>query len=168
MNLEGQHFTDGPRLLADVGGTNARFAIETSPRQFDAVAVLPCSGYPSLGAAAAAYLNSGAVSPHAADIRHAAIAIANPVDGDAISMTNHTWSFSTAALREELDLSTLLVVNDFTALAMALPHLRPSQRIRVGGGLELPGRTIGLVGPGTGLGVSGIVPVDGRWAPLAS
>ena len=168
MNLESAHFVDGPRLLADVGGTNARFAIETSPRQFDAVTVLPCSGYPSLGAAAAAYLNSGAVRPHAADIRHAAIAIANPVDGDAISMTNHTWSFSTAALREELDLSTLLVVNDFTALAMALPHLRPSQRIRVGGGVELPGRTIGLVGPGTGLGVSGIVPVDGRWAPLAS
>lgn len=168
MNLENPHFIDGPRLLADVGGTNARFAIETSPRQFDAVAVLPCSGYPSLGAAAAAYLNSGAVSAHAAGIRHAAIAIANPVDGDAISMTNHTWSFSTAALREELDLSTLLVVNDFTALAMALPHLRPSQRVRVGGGVELPGRTIGLVGPGTGLGVSGIVPVDGRWSALAS
>jgi glucokinase len=168
MNVESSRFVDGPRLLADVGGTNARFAIETAPRQFDAVAVLPCSGYPSLGAAAAAYLNSGAVSPHAADIRHAAIAIANPVDGDAVSMTNHSWSFSTAALREELDLSTLLVVNDFTALAMALPHLRPSQRTRVGGGVELPGRTIGLIGPGTGLGVSGIVPVDGRWAPLAS
>ena len=168
MTLEGAHFLDGPRLLADVGGTNARFAIERSARQFDAVAVLPCGSYPSLGAAAAAYLNSEAVRAHAPAIRHAAIAIANPVDGDAVSMTNHTWSFSTAALREELDLSTLLVVNDFTALAMALPHLRPSQRIRVGGGVELPGRTIGLVGPGTGLGVSGIVPVDGRWAPLAS
>jgi glucokinase len=168
MNVEVTRFADGPRLLADVGGTNARFAIETAPRQFDAVAVLPCSGYPSLGAAAAAYLSSGAVSEHAPDIRHAAIAIANPVDGDAVSMTNHTWSFSTAALREELDLSTLLVVNDFTALAMALPHLRPSQRTRVGGGVELPGRTIGLIGPGTGLGVSGIVPVAERWAPLAS
>ena len=168
MNVELARFADGPRLLADVGGTNARFAIETAPRQFDAVAVLPCSGYPSLGAAASAFLNSAEVRAHAPDIRHAAIAIANPVDGDAVSMTNHTWSFSTAALREELDLTTLLVVNDFTALAMALPHLRPSQRIRVGGGVELPGRTIGLVGPGTGLGVSGIVPVDGRWAALAS
>jgi glucokinase len=168
MIQESARFADGPRLLADVGGTNARFAIETAPRQFDAVAVLPCSGYPSLGAAASAYLASGAVSAHAPDIRHAAIAIANPVDGDAVSMTNHTWSFSTAALREELDLSTLLVVNDFTALAMALPHLRPSQRIRVGGGVELAGRTIGLIGPGTGLGVSGIVPVEGGWAPLAS
>lgn len=157
---------DSPRLLADVGGTNARFAIETAPRQFEAVAVLPCSDYPSLGAAAAAYLDGA--SAHADGIRHAAIAIANPVDGDSVSMTNHSWSFSTAALREELDLSTLLVVNDFTALAMALPHLLPSQRTRIGGGVELAGRTIGLIGPGTGLGVSGIVPVDGRWAALAS
>jgi glucokinase len=166
MMNEISRFVDGPRLLADVGGTNARFAIETAPRQFESVAVLPCSGYPSLAAAAACYL--GTAGEHAAGIRHAAIAIANPVDGDSVKMTNHSWSFSTAALREELDLSTLLVVNDFTALAMALPHLRPSQRTRIGGGVELPGRTIGLIGPGTGLGVSGLVPVEGRWAPLAS
>ena len=161
-------FFDGPRLLADIGGTNARFAIETAPFHFDAVAVLPCSGYPSLGAALATYLASDAVMSHKAGIRHAAIAIANPVDGDLVRMTNHTWSFSITALRSELDLSTLLVVNDFTALAMALPHLRPSQRQRVGGGAEAPGRTIGLIGPGTGLGVSGIVPVGDGWGALAS
>jgi len=161
-------FFEGPRLLADVGGTNARFAIETAPRQFEAVSVLSCAAYPSLSAAAAAYLASDALAPHAGSIRDAAVAIANPVDGDVVRMTNHTWSFSIAALREELDLATLLVVNDFTALAMALPHLRPSQRARIGGGTEVPGRTIGLIGPGTGLGVSGIVPVDGRWAALAS
>ncbi|UUZ56450.1 glucokinase [Massilia sp. H-1] len=108
------------------------------------------------------------MAAYAHDLRDAAIAIANPVDGDMVRMTNHSWSFSIAALREELDLATLLVVNDFTALAMALPHLRPSQRTRIGGGTELPGRTIGLIGPGTGLGVSGIVPVEGRWAALAS
>jgi glucokinase len=168
MNADQIRFFDGPRLLADVGGTNARFAVETAPFQFESVAVLPCSGYASLGGALAAYLASDEVSVHVAGIRHAAIAIANPVDGDMVRMTNHTWSFSIAALREELDLSTLLVVNDFTALAMALPHLRPSQRMRIGGGTELPDRTIGLIGPGTGLGVSGIVPVDGRWAALAS
>jgi glucokinase len=166
--MDPMHFFDGPRLLADVGGTNARFAIETAPRQFEAVAVLACSGHASLGAAIAAYLAGDAAKAFAADIRHAAIAIANPVDGDMVSMTNHTWSFSIAALREELDLTTLLVVNDFTALAMALPHLRPSQRMRVGEGLEVPGRTIGLIGPGTGLGVSGIVPVGGGWSALAS
>ncbi len=168
MNVDQIRVFDGPRLLADIGGTNARFAIETAPFQFDAVAVLPCSGYPSLGAALASYLASEQVSAHGASIRHAAIAIANPVDGDMVRMTNHTWSFSITALREELDLSTLLVVNDFTALAMALPHLRPSQRLRVGGGTEAPGRTIGLIGPGTGLGVSGIVPVGDGWAALAS
>ena len=168
MNMEPIRFFDGPRLLADVGGTNARFAIETAPRVFEAVNVLSCKQYASLGAAITAYLASPGAAPHAAAIRHAAVAIANPVDGDLVSMTNHTWSFSIAALREQLNLSTLLVVNDFTALAMALPHLRPSQRARVGGGMELPGRTIGLIGPGTGLGVSGIVPVDGRWVALAS
>lgn len=168
MNMEPVRFFDGPRLLADVGGTNARFALETAPRVFEAVAVLPCSRYDSLGAAIEAYLALPEAAPHAPLVRHAAIAIANPVDGDLVQMTNHTWSFSIAALREQLDLATLLVVNDFAALAMALPHLRPSQRLRIGGGTELPGRTIGLVGPGTGLGVSGIVPVDGRWAALAS
>ena len=168
MNADPIRFFDGPRLLADVGGTNARFTLEMAPRQFEAVAVLPCNGYASLGAAMKAYLASDAAAPHAPALRHAAIAIANPVDGDMVQMTNHTWSFSITALREELDLSTLLVVNDFTALAMALPHLRPSQRMRIGGGTELAGRTIGLVGPGTGLGVSGIIPVGEGWSALAS
>lgn len=158
-----------PRLLADIGGTNARFALETAPRQFDAVAVYASGDFASLRAAMQAYLASALVkSVHAGRIVHAGIAIANPVDGDAVSMTNHHWSFSIAALRAELELNTLLVVNDFTALAMALPYLRPSQRVQIGGGVELPGRTIGLIGPGTGLGVSGIIPVDGRWVALAS
>ncbi len=158
-----------PRLLADVGGTNARFALETAPRKFEAVAVLACADYPSLGAALQAYLTGPAVRPvYAGAIRHAAIAIANPVGGDAVSMTNHHWSFSIAALQRELGLSTLLVVNDFSALAMALPWLDASQRLQVGGGEAQPGRTIGLVGPGTGLGVSGIIPAGKGWVALES
>lgn len=165
----GASLSDWPRLLADVGGTNARFALETAPRVFDAVQVLPCCDYPGLGDAIEAYLASAAVLAAAVTpVRHAAVAIANPVDGDEIRMTNHTWSFSIAALRAQLDLATLLVVNDFTALAMALPWLGAGQRVQVGGGEELPGRTIGLVGAGTGLGVSGIIPAAGRWIALAS
>lgn len=161
--------SDGPRLLADIGGTNARFALETAPRRFDALVVLACGDFASLSAAIQAYLASAeAKAVCAGHLRHAAIAIANPVDGDAVSMVNHHWRFSIAALRAELALDTLLVVNDFTALAMALPHLQPSQRAKIGGGTEMFGRTIGLIGPGTGLGVSGIVPVDGRWVALAS
>lgn len=163
---------ESPRLLADIGGTNARFALETAPRCFDAVAVYSCADFASLRAAMQTYLASAVVKAAYADpIRHAAIAIANPVEGDTVSMTNHHWSFSIAALRTELDLDTLLVVNDFTALAMALPHLSPSQRKQIGGvqaSSPVPGRPIGLIGPGTGLGVSGLIPVGERWVPLSS
>jgi glucokinase len=157
----------GPRLLADVGGTNARFALETAPLRFEAVAVLPCAGYPSLGAAIQAYLDQ--VAPrHPGPVLHAAIAIANPVDGDQVTMTNHHWSFSSAGMRDLLGLDALVVMNDFSALAMALPHLGPAQRTQVGGGIGQVGRTIGLVGPGTGLGVSGLVPSGPGWVALAS
>jgi len=161
-----------PRLLADIGGTNARFALETAERQFAAVRVLACAEFPSLSDAMQSYLASPELQQVSDKpelrIRHAAIAIANPVDGDRISMTNHHWSFSIAAVRQQLDFSTLLVMNDFTALAMALPYLDASQRQQIGGGVEQPGRTIGLIGAGTGLGVSGIIPAGNSWAPLAS
>jgi glucokinase len=156
-------------LLADVGGTNARFALETQRFVIEAIEVLPCADYPSLEMAIKAYL--GAVSsrmPHLPAIRHAVIAIATPVDGDLVAMTNRNWYFSIQSLKRELNLLTLEVVNDFTALAMALPHLGPRQRIQVGGGSPRSGTPIGLVGPGTGFGVSGLVPTENGWVALAS
>jgi glucokinase len=162
-------YTDGPRLLADIGGTNARFAIEIKPQQCEAITVLPCNAYPSLKDAISVFLASAEVkSLGGAPIRHAALAIANPVDGDMVGMTNHHWQFSIAALRAELGLQTLLVVNDFTALAMALPHLSAEQKIKIGGGIAQDGHAIGLIGAGTGLGVSGIVPCGEHWIPLRS
>jgi glucokinase len=157
-----------PRLLADIGGTNARFALQSAAARFEHVEVLACGAYATLGDAMRAYLASAAACGFdVAAIRHAAIAIANPVDGDAVSMTNHHWSFSISAMRDEHALDTLLVVNDFAALAMALPYLTPGQRERIGGGVEFSGRPIGLVGPGTGLGVSGVIPCGARWIALA-
>ena len=161
-------YPDGARLLADIGGTNARFALETAPHRFEAVDVLPCNGYPRLQDAIAVYLASDAVKALGMPIRRAAIAIANPVDGDTVQMTNHHWVFSIEALRQELGLETLVVVNDFTALAMALPHLSPEQKVKVGGGTAQPGHPIGLIGAGTGLGVSGIIPAGQHWLPLSS
>jgi glucokinase len=158
-----------PRLLADIGGTNARFALETAPRQFEGIAVYSCADYASLRVAMQTYLASAvAKAVHPGIVRHAAIAIANPVDGDAVRMTNHHWSFSIAALRDDLGLERILVVNDFTALAMALPHLSAAQRVQIGPGAPQEGKPIGLIGPGTGLGVSGLIPVGERWIPLAS
>lgn len=161
-----------PRLLADIGGTNARFALETAERQFEAVGVLACIDYPSLPDAIKCYLSSTAVRQvqvrRDARLAHAAIAIANPIDGDSVRMTNHHWSFSISAVREQLDFSSLLVINDFAALAMALPYLDASQLQKIGGGVDTPGSAIGLIGAGTGLGVSGIIPTGNSWAPLSS
>jgi hypothetical protein len=79
-------------------------------------------------------------------IRYAGIAIANPVVGDIVSMTNHHWSFSIRDLQQTLQLDTLKVVNDFTALAMALPHLSEDEKVQIGGGTAQPGKVIGLIG----------------------
>jgi glucokinase len=155
------------KLLADIGGTNARFALQ-SGAGFDDIEVLACADYPTLGAAMHAYLGQAASRGFAVDrVRHAAIAIANPVEDDRVSMTNHHWSFSIEELRRAQGLDTLLVVNDFAALAMSLPHLAADGRERIGGGVELPNRPIGLIGPGTGLGVSGVIPAGKRWIALA-
>lgn len=155
------------RLLADVGGTNARFALQAGGEGFADIEVLRCADYATLADAMGAYLARAAGRGLAvAGIRHSAIAIANPVEGDAVSMTNHHWHFSIEALRQARGLDTLLVVNDFAALAMALPHLGEAGRRVIGGGEAVAGRPIGLIGPGTGLGVSSVVPVDGRWIAL--
>jgi len=159
----GQH-ADGPRLLADIGGTNARFALETGPGEIGSVQVYPCADYPGVADVIKKYLKDTKIGR----VNHAAIAIANPVDGDQVSMTNHDWTFSIEATRRALGFDTLLVVNDFTALAMALPGLTDSQRVQVGGGTRRPNSVIGLLGPGTGMGVSGLIPADDRWIALGS
>jgi glucokinase len=161
------------RLLADIGGTNARFALQQAGSEgYADIEVLACGDYPAIEGAVRDYLARAAQRGLAADvpglgIKHAAIAIANPVEGDEVSMTNHCWRFSIAALKTALGLDTLVVVNDFAALAMALPHLKAEQRTPIGGGAAQPGKPIGLIGPGTGLGVSGVVPCGERWIPLA-
>jgi len=160
---DNQH-PDGPRLLADIGGTNARFALEIAPGEITEIRIYPCVDFPDIASAIQHYLADVRVSR----VNHAAIAIANPVDGDQVQMTNHHWSFSIEATRRVVGFDTLLVVNDFTALAMALPVLSDAQRIQVGPGIRRQNAVIGLVGAGTGLGVSGLIPADDRWFALGS
>lgn len=159
----------GPRLLADIGGTNARFALETATGKIEAIEVLACAAYPTLAAALVAYLAMPAVvAAGVAGIRHGAIAIANPVNGDLVRMTNHHWEFSIEALRRAVNFETLVVVNDFTALARSLPQLSAAQKQQVGGGVAVAGAPLGLVGAGTGLGVSGLIPGKDGWTALLS
>lgn len=157
-------FHDGPRLLADIGATHARFALESAPGVIGAVAVLQSEDFAGIEPLIRHYLARQGEPL----IQHAAIAIAYPVDGDVARMTNRNWQFSIEALRQSLGLQTLLVVNDFTALAMALPKLSAEQRRQIGGGMPRESAVIGLLGPGTGLGVSGLIPMADRWVTLGS
>jgi glucokinase len=86
--------------------------------------------------------------------------------GDRIRMTNSEWTYSIEAVRRQVGLETLLCVTDFTALAMALPHLAPQASRQLGGGEPVINCPIGLLGAGTGLGVSGLVPSRSGWVPL--
>ena len=157
-------YRDGPRLLADIGGTNARFALEIGPGAIDYVRVYPCADYPSVVEVIQQFLKD----TESGRVHHAAIAIANPVDGDQVRMTNHNWTFSIEATRRALGLDTLCVVNDFSALAMALPKLSGEHWRQFGAGTPRKESPIGLLGPGTGLGVSGLLYDRGHWVPLSS
>lgn len=154
--------TGEARLLADIGGTNARFALQLGDGRIVEQRVLACADFPGIEEAIRSYL--AAVS--CKTCRHAGIAIANPVDGDEVCMTNHHWRFSVRAVRADLGLDTLLVLNDFAALALSLPRLGDGDVRAIGTGVAREGRVIGLVGPGTGLGVAGLIPVGHRWLAL--
>lgn len=158
---------DHPRLIADIGGTYARFALEVAPHVFEQGASLRCADFSDFHAAITAYLSglSGVVS---GSIRHAAVAIANPVAGDQVRMTNYHWKFSIEEMRQRLNLDNLVVVNDFTALAMALPGLSAQQRRQFGEGVAVPRSVVGLIGAGTGLGVSGLIPAGDGWIALGT
>ena len=155
-----------PRLLGDVGGTNARFGWQASAHTgIEHVLVLPCAAHETLEAAIRTYLELKNLPPPKA----CALGIANPITGDVVRMTNHHWSFSISEMQTNLGLSTLNVINDFTALALALPSIPKDQLIQVGG-LSTPLiAPKALMGPGTGLGVSGLIPTDQKdhWVAIA-
>lgn len=162
-----------PRLLADIGGTNARFGLQRAPGDAAGhVRQLRVADHAGPAEAAEAYLASLAAEPHAlpARPRWAAIAVATPVTGDRIAFTNSPWNFSRRAMQAALGLDGLLVLNDFEALAMSLPVLGSTQlRVGVGPAPQPVGAgtaTLAVVGPGTGLGVGGVVHAGGRWVAL--
>ncbi|MDH0865412.1 glucokinase [Mitsuaria sp. GD03876] len=145
------------RLLADVGATHVRFASQGGEAEpLEHLARYPCRDFDTLADAIFYHLHrEGLPTP-----RSCAIGIATAITGDHVRMTNHHWSFSTRALQSALGAERLLVLNDFTALALALPALGPEAVRRVGGGEVVAGAAMGLVGPGTGLGVSGLLPSE--------
>jgi glucokinase len=154
---------DLPRLVADIGGTNARFAMF-----FDNAATLAnersmsCDRYAGPVESIKAYLKE----TNAPRPREIAMAVATAVTGDQIKLTNSHWNFSVEETRQALKLDRLLMLNDFTALALSLPHLTAQQQRQVGGGSSAANAAIALIGAGTGLGVSGLLPSKDGWVPI--
>lgn len=151
-----------PWLLADIGGTNARFGwLPAASHEIRHVTTLPAALHAGPAAAAQAYLArlqqalGVAYQPPAAG----AFAVATAVAGDSIAFTNSGWAFSRAAVEQELALQPLLILNDFEALALSLPRLKAHQLRRwAGPAAATPAAALAVIGPGTGLGVAGLVP----------
>lgn len=147
-------------LIADIGGTNARFATVDARGNIHGVRILACSDFPTLASACEHFIEGSGLATRP---RRAAIAVASPVLGDHIRMTNHIWEFSIEATRQELGFDHLDVVNDFAAVALSLPHLLPDDIRPIGGGTADTTATMAAIGPGTGLGMAGLIPIgDGR------
>jgi len=164
LPLPEEPFVNGRRLIGDIGGTNARFAVAESGtyRELRHVEV---DRYPSLHDAMADYLKS---LPEAERRGLAgALAIAGPVLGDRIALTNQSWSFSVAELKQSLGLISLAVVNDFAATARSIPHLTSQQKFLIGPEIAKAHGNIGVVGPGTGLGMSSLIPNGDGWTLVA-
>ncbi len=147
------------RLIGDIGGTNARFALVEKDGSVRNERHLLVRDYPDLAAAAEAHLGSERVT-------EAVIAVATPVEADEIRFTNSPWRFSITSLKERLGLQHLAVINDFVAQALAMPQLAGDELERMGEGTATAGRAVGVLGAGTGLGVSALVPGTLGWTAL--
>jgi len=151
------------RLIADIGGTNARFALSPAPGEFDEPVRLRVSDYATFEAALDAFFAIGP-SPKAVD--EAAVAAAGPLQDDEIQLTNGPWRVQQDALCERLGTTHIALFNDFVAVGHAVPHLTDSDLVPIGEAMPKPDGSASLLamGPGTGLGLCLVVPdSEGNW-----
>ncbi len=153
------------RLVADIGGTSARFALADDYGALQAHDTLSCEDFDGPAEAARAYLSGRDVG----SIREAAFAVATPVYADRISFTNRaSWSFSVSELGQQLGVAQCRVINDFTALALSIPRLDREWLVPVSEhGRRTFDAPLAVIGPGTGLGATGVIPTKHGWHALA-
>lgn len=157
-------------LVADIGGTNARFALARGGNgiTLEQIRILATGDYDSLRSAVAAYLGEA----HGPRPSVASIAIAAPVVSDQVKMTNCPWAFRRSTLADDLAMDKVSVLNDFEAIASALPYIDSGNLLKIGpdsshGEMQEGGNKI-VIGPGTGIGVAAITPIDEGWKVLTS
>ena len=155
-------------LVGDIGGTNARFALtREGDVHLHAIEVLPCGEFDNLDSAIKAYMQKVGIDR----VKDVCLAVAGPVpsakDPHAqFRMTNNHWRFGLQAIREQFELRSFKLINDFTAMALGVPNVAQDQLVHVCGGPGDKNRAKLVIGPGTGLGVSGLVPIHDGWVPL--
>ncbi len=152
------------KLVADIGGTNIRLAIVEPSNKLANIEVFQCADFPSLEAVIRSYLEQYHYNP--ADVS-ACLGIACPVEQDEIVMTNMPWKFSKSALKANLTLNRLWLINDYTAIAHAIPLLSDQQKVKIGGGKVEQHKPISICGPGTGLGVANMAYDGQKWLCLS-
>jgi len=144
-----------PHIVADVGGTNARFAL-TRPgiAEVEHMETLQVKDFNHISDAFRVFMRGRDIG----EGTHACVAFAGPIEGDQVRLTNGDWAFSVEQTRGDLALERLLLINDFKAQAAALPFIPDDHLILLGGGESVVGRPKLVIGPGTGLGVAATVP----------
>lgn len=156
-----------PYVVADIGGTNARWGLVTGLDSngrylIESIRTFENRHHPQFRDSLAAYLDAlGGI-----EIKRVCVALAGPVLGDRINMTNINWSFSVRETEAAFGLDKLLIVNDFTALAYATSALGQADLVCIKQGIQKSAAPRAILGPGTGLGMASLIPVSERWIPV--
>lgn len=149
-------------LVADVGGTNIRLAIANlDDYSMASIRTYKCADFENLDNAISQYFSEVDVS-----VEYACIDVATAIVGDQVSLTNNHWSFSQKAVKAQFQFKELIIINDFTAIAMSVPHIRDDKKVQIGGAEAQPNKPIAIYGAGTGLGVANLVHTGDKWLPL--
>jgi glucokinase len=152
-----------PVLVGDIGGTNARFAvIETQGGEPHSFANVQTADFANIDVAIRdAILPQTKLRP-----KTAILAIAGPIAGNEIELTNCPWVVRPLVMMDMLGLKDIIVINDFAAQALAVASLDKQHLTQIGGGAPIEGASRVVLGPGTGLGVAGLVRTGGSWLPV--
>jgi glucokinase len=151
------------QIIADIGGTHTRFAFTSPGEGLKHIETFNNQDYSDLASIIERYISD--LGPTESP-RTAAFAVASPIAGDLIKLTNLDWEFSLAEYTSRFELDKLHVINDFAAIALAVPELKENDLIQIGTGKALAGNPVGVIGPGTGLGVAVLIPVGSDWIPV--
>ena len=151
-------------LLADIGGTNSRFAVAGAYGRPEQIVIIENNSVASLEMAIETYLAQTGLRPRAA-----VLAVAAPTDGgEEVVLTNRSWRFRCSELARRFGFSSLRVLNDFEAIAWALLRLSAGDARPLGKSLSPCDGVKVVLGPGTGLGVAALVPVAKHFHVVAS